>query len=114
MYNLTDKVHADGHTRGEEQTQLLQNQNLLRLLETDFSHLVSFDRVAEEESAVDEAFAREENSDLGVPVLLELGVDPKPGMNQTFTVSLNLQVGSSEVQITTLTLRQGPCLTCAP
>ena len=53
------------------------------------SHLVSFDRVAEEEATVDEALAGEENPDLGVPVLLELSVDPKPGMSQTFTFSLN-------------------------
>ena len=53
------------------------------------SHLVSFDRVAEEEAAVDEALAGKENPDLGVPVLLELSVDPKPGMSQTFTFSLN-------------------------
>ena len=32
VYNLTDKVHANGHARGEEQTQLLQNQNLLKEL----------------------------------------------------------------------------------
>ena len=43
-----------------------------------FSHLVSFDGVAKEEGAVDEAFAGEENPDLGVPVLLKLSVDPKP------------------------------------
>ena len=32
VYNLTDKVHANGHARGEEQTQLLQNQDLWGLL----------------------------------------------------------------------------------
>ena len=32
VYNLADKVHADGHARGEEQTQLLQNQDLWGLL----------------------------------------------------------------------------------
>ena len=43
-----------------------------------FLYLVSFNGVAEEEGAVDEAFAREENPDLGVAVMLKLSVDPKP------------------------------------
>ena len=43
-----------------------------------FSDLVSFDRVAEQEAAVDEAFAGEENPDLSVAVLLKLSIDPKP------------------------------------
>ena len=28
VYNLTDKVHADGHARGEEQTQLLKETRI--------------------------------------------------------------------------------------
>ena len=36
VYNLADKVHAHGHARGEEETQFLQNQNVLagQLLKT--------------------------------------------------------------------------------